>query len=180
MRHERALLRVARASSLCHDDALDAYQRALEIFVRRVETVDPATEVAWLKVVKQRQADEMPGRRVSADLDSRSSAAGAVAGLGADGRPRPKAAVNLGPPRHGGRVSRCMGSLPGGGSSSPSGRVRRSPRVSYPASSRGPPVDGRWEFVPTPSGGTRLTLTSGAYLSDRARANRAMEQITAP
>ena len=51
VRHERALLRVARAASLCHDDALDAYQRALEIFVRRVETVDPATEVAWLKVV---------------------------------------------------------------------------------------------------------------------------------
>ena len=50
-RHERALLRVARQASLCDDDALDAYQRALEIFVRRVETVEPATEVAWLKVV---------------------------------------------------------------------------------------------------------------------------------
>ena len=50
-RHERALLRVARRSSLCEDDALDAYQRALEIFVRRVDTVDPATEVSWLKVV---------------------------------------------------------------------------------------------------------------------------------
>jgi RNA polymerase sigma factor (sigma-70 family) len=56
MRHERALLRVARQSSLCHDDALDAYQRALEIFVRRVETVDPATEVAWLKVVIRHEA----------------------------------------------------------------------------------------------------------------------------
>ena len=50
-RHERSLLRVARQASLCHDDALDAYQRALEIFVRRVETVDPATELSWLKVV---------------------------------------------------------------------------------------------------------------------------------
>ena len=39
-----------------HDDALDAYQRALEIFVRRVETVDPATEVAWLKVVIRHEA----------------------------------------------------------------------------------------------------------------------------
>jgi RNA polymerase sigma factor (sigma-70 family) len=55
-RHERTLLRVARQASLCRDDALDAYQRALEIFVRRVETVDPATEVAWLKVVVRHEA----------------------------------------------------------------------------------------------------------------------------
>src|ERR671915_822416 len=55
-RHERTLLRVARQASLCHDDALDAYQRALEIFVRRVDTVDPSTEVAWLKVVVRHEA----------------------------------------------------------------------------------------------------------------------------
>ena len=55
-RHEHTLLRVARQVSLCHDDALDAYQRALEIFVRRVATVDPATEVAWLKVVVRHEA----------------------------------------------------------------------------------------------------------------------------
>ncbi len=55
-RHERTLLRIARQASLCHDDALDAYQRALEIFVRRVETVDPATELAWLKVVVRHEA----------------------------------------------------------------------------------------------------------------------------
>src|ERR671915_1352602 len=55
-RHERTLMRVARKASLCHDDALDAYQRALEIFVRRVDTVDPATEVAWLKVVVRHEA----------------------------------------------------------------------------------------------------------------------------
>ena len=54
--HERTLLRVARQASLCHDDALDAYQRALEIFVRRVESVDPATELAWLKVVVRHEA----------------------------------------------------------------------------------------------------------------------------
>ena len=40
-RHERTLLRIARQSSLCDDDAQDAYQRALEIFVRRAATVDP-------------------------------------------------------------------------------------------------------------------------------------------
>jgi RNA polymerase sigma factor (sigma-70 family) len=55
-RHESALLRIARQASLCDDDALDAYQRALEIFVRRVETVEPATEVAWLKVVIRHEA----------------------------------------------------------------------------------------------------------------------------
>jgi hypothetical protein len=47
-------MRVALHWSLCRDDALDAYQRALEIYVRRLESLDPATEVAWLKVVKYR------------------------------------------------------------------------------------------------------------------------------
>ena len=55
-RHERTLMRVARQASLCHDDALDAYQRALEIFVRRVATVAPETELAWLKVVVRHEA----------------------------------------------------------------------------------------------------------------------------
>lgn len=54
--HGRTLLQVARQSSLCEDDALDAYQRGLEIFVRRVATVDPTTEVAWLKVVIRHEA----------------------------------------------------------------------------------------------------------------------------
>ena len=73
VRHERALLRVARHFSLCQDDALDAYQRALEIFVRRVETVDPATEVAWLKVVIRHEAMAIRRARsesvTSEDLD---------------------------------------------------------------------------------------------------------------
>src|SRR3954447_4607031 len=46
-----ALLRVANQFSLCHDDALDAYQRALEIYLRRLDSVDVATEGAWLRVV---------------------------------------------------------------------------------------------------------------------------------
>ena len=50
-RHGAALLRVANQFSLCQDDALDAYQRGLEIYLRRLETVDPATEGAWLRVV---------------------------------------------------------------------------------------------------------------------------------
>src|SRR4051812_25165396 len=54
--HGRALLRVANRWSLCHDDAMDAYQRALEIFLRRIDLVDPATEVAWLRVVVKHEA----------------------------------------------------------------------------------------------------------------------------
>jgi RNA polymerase sigma factor (sigma-70 family) len=72
-RHERTLLRVARQASLCDDDALDAYQRALEIFLRRVETVEPATEVAWLKVVIRHEAMAIRRARTEAvteaDLD---------------------------------------------------------------------------------------------------------------
>jgi uncharacterized protein YndB with AHSA1/START domain len=44
----------------------------------------------------------------------------------------------------------------------------------------GPPIDGRWEFTPTPSGGTSVTLTPRAHLPGRARiANPIMEQMTA-
>jgi RNA polymerase sigma factor (sigma-70 family) len=81
-RHETTLLRVARQFSLCHDDMLDAYQRALEIFVRRVDTVDPATELAWLKVVVRHEAmairrartESVAGEEV--DLDDLVPAAG--------------------------------------------------------------------------------------------------------
>ncbi|HET6548490.1 MAG TPA: sigma-70 family RNA polymerase sigma factor [Solirubrobacter sp.] len=55
-RHGPALLRVANQFSLCHDDALDAYQRALEIYLRRLASVDPATEGAWLRVVVKHEA----------------------------------------------------------------------------------------------------------------------------
>src|SRR5919199_4233604 len=55
-RHGGALMRVARQWSLCHDDALDAFQRGLEIYVRRLDTVEPATEAAWLKVVIRHEA----------------------------------------------------------------------------------------------------------------------------
>ena len=54
--HERSLMRVALHWSLCRDDALDAYQRALEIYVRRLDSLDPATEIAWLKVVVKHEA----------------------------------------------------------------------------------------------------------------------------
>src|SRR3954453_7261826 len=62
-RHGPALLRVANQFSLCPDDALDAYQRALEIYLRRLDTVDRATEGAWLRVVTRRTFVPNPLRR---------------------------------------------------------------------------------------------------------------------
>ena len=40
--HADALLRTARRHSLCADDASDAYQRGLEIFLRNAGRVDAA------------------------------------------------------------------------------------------------------------------------------------------
>ncbi len=55
-RHGDLLLRVARQYSLCADDAHDAVQRALEIYMRRVDSLDPATELAWMKVVVKHES----------------------------------------------------------------------------------------------------------------------------
>ena len=54
--HAASLLRTARAHSLCLDDAHDAYQRAIEIFLRRASTVDPATMTGWLRTVVKHEA----------------------------------------------------------------------------------------------------------------------------
>src|SRR3954454_17537369 len=55
-RHGDLLLRVARKYALCADDAHDAVQRALEIYMRRVDSLDPATELAWMKVVVKHES----------------------------------------------------------------------------------------------------------------------------
>ncbi len=55
-RHGDLLFRVARHYALCADDAHDAVQRALEIYMRRVDSLDPATELAWLKVVVKHES----------------------------------------------------------------------------------------------------------------------------
>ena len=69
-RHGAALLRVANQFSLCHDDALDAYQRGLEIYLRRLDTVDRATEGAWLRVVVKHEAMAIRrARQESVDRD---------------------------------------------------------------------------------------------------------------
>ncbi len=54
--HGPTLLRVARRVSLCADDAHDAFQRALEIYLRRLDSLDPRTEVAWMRVVVRNEA----------------------------------------------------------------------------------------------------------------------------
>src|SRR3954466_12920332 len=75
--HGPALLRVANHFSLCHDDALDAYQRALEIYLRRLGSVDAATEGAWMRVVVKHEAMAIRRARQEsvdhegADLDDR-------------------------------------------------------------------------------------------------------------
>ena len=54
--HADSLLRTARRFSLCPDDAQDAYQRALEIFMGHAERLDPARAAGWLHVVVKREA----------------------------------------------------------------------------------------------------------------------------
>jgi RNA polymerase sigma factor (sigma-70 family) len=78
--HGPALRRVARRWSLCDEDAEDALQRSLEIYVRRLATVERATEAAWLKVVIRNEAlairrarGESVGRE-DPDLDGRTAA----------------------------------------------------------------------------------------------------------
>jgi DNA-directed RNA polymerase specialized sigma24 family protein len=54
--HASALLALARRYSYCADDAADAYQRGLEIFLRRAGDVERATAVSWLKTVIKHEA----------------------------------------------------------------------------------------------------------------------------
>ena len=55
-RHHAALMWIARRWSGSRDEAEDALQRALEIYLRRLDTIDPASELAWLKVVVRNEA----------------------------------------------------------------------------------------------------------------------------
>src|SRR4051812_49085597 len=73
--HAPSLLALARRHSLCTDDAHDAYQRALEIFLRRAATLRRESVVPWLHTVVKHEAmavREARMRRVAAegvDLD---------------------------------------------------------------------------------------------------------------
>ena len=49
--HADGLLRLARRHSLCADDAQDAYQRGMEIFLRHAGRLDPERAPSWLRTV---------------------------------------------------------------------------------------------------------------------------------
>ncbi len=54
--HAESLLGTARRHSLCADDAQDAYQRGLEIFLRRAPRLDPERASRWLHTVVKHEA----------------------------------------------------------------------------------------------------------------------------
>jgi RNA polymerase sigma factor (sigma-70 family) len=54
--HAAELLRFARRFSHCADDAHDAYQRALEILVRRMRVDPPAQPLPWLRTVLRHES----------------------------------------------------------------------------------------------------------------------------
>lgn len=54
--HADSLLRTARRFSLCPDDAQDAYQRTLEIFMAHADRLDLDSAAGWLHVVVRREA----------------------------------------------------------------------------------------------------------------------------
>ena len=55
-RHGASMLATARRYSLCADDAQDAYQRGLEIFLRHVDGLRPDGAPAWLRTVVKHEA----------------------------------------------------------------------------------------------------------------------------
>ncbi len=61
--HAESLLRTARRHSICVDDAQDAYQRALEIFMANAERLEPAGAGAWLHVVVKHEAQAISRSR---------------------------------------------------------------------------------------------------------------------
>jgi RNA polymerase sigma factor (sigma-70 family) len=74
--HADSLLRTARRHSLCPDDAQDAYQRGLEIFMAHAERLDAAKAAGWLHVVVKHEAQAIRRSRQKlvasddVDLDS--------------------------------------------------------------------------------------------------------------
>ena len=61
--HADSLLRTARRYSLCPDDAQDAYQRALEIFMAHADRLDGSNAAGWLHVVVKREAHAIRSSR---------------------------------------------------------------------------------------------------------------------
>lgn len=71
--HADSLLRTARRHSMCADDAQDAYQRAIEIFMGHAHRLDGARAGGWLHVVVKREAQAIRRSRqkllTSTELD---------------------------------------------------------------------------------------------------------------
>lgn len=63
--HAASLLGLARRHSICADDAQDAYQRALEIFLRRSDSLERDTRVSWLRTVVKHEAMAIRSARQS-------------------------------------------------------------------------------------------------------------------
>ena len=55
-RHAASLLRLSRRHSLCAEDAEDAYQRAIEIFIKHAPRLDHERAPAWLRTVVKHEA----------------------------------------------------------------------------------------------------------------------------
>lgn len=64
--HADSLLRLARSESICLDDAHDAYQRALEIFLRHAGRIDRLGANAWLRSVVRNEARAVRKSRLAA------------------------------------------------------------------------------------------------------------------
>jgi len=71
--HADSLLRTARRHSICADDAHDAYQRAIEIFMAHAQRLDAGRAAGWLHVVVKREAQALRRSRqkllTSAEID---------------------------------------------------------------------------------------------------------------
>src|SRR5215207_9654301 len=73
--HADSLLRVARRHSLCGDDAQDAYQRGVEIFLRHAPGLEEEGAPKWLHTVVKHEAMRLRAQRSrsvgseDADLD---------------------------------------------------------------------------------------------------------------
>lgn len=61
--HAAELLRFARRFSYCADDAHDAYQRSLEILLRRMRIDPPAQPVSWVRTVLRHEALALRAQR---------------------------------------------------------------------------------------------------------------------
>jgi DNA-directed RNA polymerase specialized sigma24 family protein len=68
--HADSLLRTARRHSICVDDAQDAYQRSIEIFMAHAQRLDAGHAAGWLHVVVKREAQAIRQARQKLLLSS--------------------------------------------------------------------------------------------------------------